>query len=104
MCAAAAKAALCHVRFVLVEPQGPLNIGSVARAMKNMGLAHLYIVHPKCPVLCEESRQMAVHAVDVLEAAVVVPTLGDALRDCRRAVATTHRPSSTVLPHRLEGP
>eukprot|EP00668_Euglena_longa_P012596 GGOE01015058.1.p1 GENE.GGOE01015058.1~~GGOE01015058.1.p1 ORF type:complete len:277 (-),score=83.75 GGOE01015058.1:320-1150(-) len=104
MRAASAKDALRHVRFVLVEPQGPLNIGSVARAMKNMGLRQLYLVNPRCPVLCEESRQMAVHAADLLEAAVVVPTLADALQDCRRTVATTHRPSSTVPLERLEGP
>ncbi|MFM7067111.1 MAG: TrmH family RNA methyltransferase, partial [Gammaproteobacteria bacterium] len=31
------------VRIVLVEPSHPGNIGSVARAMKNMGLAELWL-------------------------------------------------------------
>ena len=32
------------IRFVLVEPSHPGNIGAVARAMKNMGLRDLHLV------------------------------------------------------------
>ncbi len=32
---------LQQLRLVLVEPAGPLNVGSVARVMKNMGLTQL---------------------------------------------------------------
>ena len=38
--------ALKHIRLVLVDPKQPGNIGSVARAMKNMGLSRLYLVTP----------------------------------------------------------
>ena len=98
------KAALSRVRFVLVEPQGPLNVGSVARAMKNMGLAHLYVVNPQCDVLCHESRQMAVGAVNILEAATVTPSLPEALGQCQRVAATTHRHSRTVTQPMLQPP
>ena len=37
-----------NIRIVLVEAQGPLNVGSVARIMKNMGLNHLVLVNPQC--------------------------------------------------------
>ena len=37
---------LDHIRIVLVEPKEPGNIGAVARAMKNTGLSHLYLVNP----------------------------------------------------------
>jgi tRNA C32,U32 (ribose-2'-O)-methylase TrmJ len=36
-----------YVQIVLVETSHPGNIGSVARAMKNMGLANLSLINPK---------------------------------------------------------
>src|SRR6185312_15648396 len=38
---------LPDIRFVLVEPSHPGNIGAAARAMKNMGLSELVLVRPK---------------------------------------------------------
>ncbi|MBD0335103.1 MAG: RNA methyltransferase [Cyanobacteria bacterium Co-bin13] len=86
-----AEAALAQVRIVLVEPAGPLNVGSVARVMKNMGLWQLVLVKPGCDPLSEPARQMAVHGADVLEAASVVDSLPQALAGCQRAIATTAR-------------
>jgi tRNA C32,U32 (ribose-2'-O)-methylase TrmJ len=40
------REALSRVRVVLVEPQEPMNVGAVARAMRNFGLARLYLVNP----------------------------------------------------------
>ena len=91
------------VRIVLVEPAGPLNVGSVARVMKNMGLHRLVLVNPQCDRLSADARQMAVHAVDVLETAQEVKTLPDALKGCQRAIATTGR-SDTTLTIPLEHP
>lgn len=104
-------APLAHVRVVVVEPAGPLNVGAIARVMKNMGLAHLVLVNPQCDPLGTEARQMAVHAVDVLEAAQQVATLSEALVGCDRAIATTGQerelstplePPRQVLPWLLE--
>jgi tRNA/rRNA methyltransferase len=94
-------AVLENIRIVLVEPAGPLNIGSVARAMKNMGLRYLVLVNPHCDPLGPEARQMAVHAADILEAAQQVDSIPDALVGCYRAIATTARPRSaaTTLEH-----
>ncbi|GAB4190606.1 MAG: RNA methyltransferase [Coleofasciculaceae cyanobacterium] len=91
-----------RVRIILVEPAGPLNVGSVARVMKNMGLHHLVLVNPQCDPQGIEARQMAVHGRDILDAAEQVPTLADALRGCQRAIATTAR--SRTLPTPLESP
>lgn len=94
---------LSQVRIILLEPAGPLNVGSVARVMKNMGLSQLVLVNPQCDPLGEEARQMAVHAADVLEGAQRVQTLADALQGCLRAVATTGR--DRALPNTvLESP
>lgn len=105
--------ALAGVRIVLVEPAGPLNVGAIARVMKNLGLQQLVLVNPQCDPLSFEGRQMAVHAVDILEAAQSVTTLPQALQGCTKAIATTARvrslstklePPRTALPWLLEAP
>lgn len=94
---------LDQVRIVLVEPAGPLNVGSIARIMKNMGLHQLVLVNPQCDRLSFEARQMAVHAAEVLESAQEVGTLPEALQGCQRTIATTGR-SHTTLNIALEPP
>lgn len=96
------ETALDEVRIVLVQPIGPLNVGSVARAMKNMGLRHLVLVEPKCDYLGEQARIMAVHAQDVLETAKVVATIPEALSGCTKAIATTSVERSHSI--KLENP
>ena len=93
---------LLRVRIVLVEPAGALNVGSVARVMKNMGLQQLVLVNPQCDPLGEEARIMAVHGGDILETAQQVESLPTALEGCQRAIATTAR--SRTLPTPLESP
>ena len=92
-----------NIRIVLVEPAGPLNVGSVARIMKNMGLRQLVLVSPHCDHLGEEARLMAVRAADILETAKVVESLPAALVGCIRAIATTGDDSRS-LPTKLEDP
>src|SRR6476469_9262844 len=92
-----------NIRIVLVEPAGPLNVGSVARVMKNMGLHQLVLVNPQCDYLGEEARLMAVRAADILETAKVVESLPAALVGCVRAIATTGDDSRS-LPTQLEEP
>ena len=82
---------LRNTRIVLVEPAGARNVGSIARVMKNMGLTQLVIVNPECDHLGEEARQMAVHGIDRLESARVVPDLAAALEGCHRVAATIGR-------------
>ncbi|MCS5698290.1 RNA methyltransferase [Cyanobium sp. FGCU-52] len=86
------------LHLVLVEPAGPLNVGSVARLCANYGLADLRLVAPRCDPLGEEARRMAVHGLHVLEAARTYPTLAAALADCRRVVATSGRGEGEPLP------
>ncbi len=89
-------------RIILVEPAGALNVGSVARVMKNMELEQLILVNPRCDRLSDEARQMAVRGVEILENALVVENLPAALAGCQRAIATTAR--SRTLPTKLESP
>jgi len=76
---------------VLVEPQGELNVGSVARAMLNFGVSELRLVNPVADHLSRDARLMAVKAAPVLESAKCYSSLNDALADCAVSIGTTRR-------------
>ena len=88
---------LDNIRIVLVNTHHPGNIGSAARAMKNMGITRLYLVEPKhFPSF--EASQRASSASDVLTNAVVVDTLAEALKGCSLVCGTTARLRSVKWP------
>ncbi len=82
-----------QVRIVLIDPSHPGNIGSVARAMKNMGLSDLILVRPR-DFPHEQATALAAGAEDVLASARVMDTVPEALADCSLVAATTSRPRS----------
>jgi len=79
-----------NLRIVLVRPRGAANVGAVARAMKNMGVLELALVHP-APMRTFWSQAMAVHANDLLQSMTCFDTLGRAVADCGLVVGTTCR-------------
>ncbi len=81
---------LANIRIVLVETSHPGNIGSVARAMKTMGLSQLVLVKPKS-FPDGLATAMASGAADVLAAAGVVETLSEAVEDCTLVIGTSAR-------------
>ncbi len=85
---------------MLVEPAGPLNVGSVARLCSNFGIDELRLVAPRCDPRDEQARRMAVHGLELLERAPAYPTLAAALADCGRVVATSGRAAGEPLPLR----
>jgi tRNA/rRNA methyltransferase len=80
---------LDRCRVVLVRPHYPANVGSVARAMRNLGFADLRIVEPATFHLDADARRLSTHGEPVLHAATRHPDLGDAVADCVRVVATS---------------
>ncbi len=79
-----------NIRIVLCQTSHPGNIGSVARAMKTMGLQHLYLVKPdKFPDA--HATALATGAADLLEHAVVTETLSEALTGCAFAIGLSAR-------------
>jgi tRNA (cytidine32/uridine32-2'-O)-methyltransferase len=82
-----------QVRIVLVDPSHPGNIGSVARAMKNMGLSDLVLVRPRA-FPHAEATALAAGAEDLLATARVLDSVPAALADCGFVAATTSRPRS----------
>jgi tRNA/rRNA methyltransferase len=81
---------LANIRIVLVRPRGSGNIGSIARAMKNMGQTELAIVG-KARTRSFWARAMAVHGRDILGSAECYDTIREAIADCALVVGTTCR-------------
>jgi tRNA/rRNA methyltransferase len=82
-----------RLRFVLVETSRAGNVGSVARAMKTMGFSDLVLVAPRCgdPLNDAEAVAFASGAIDVLQGARIVPTIGEALEGRNFAAAVSAR-------------
>jgi TrmH family RNA methyltransferase len=89
------------IRIVLVGTTHPGNIGASARAMKTMGLEHLWLVAPAIHPSAEASAR-ATGAADILHAAKVTDSLEAALKGCRYVVGASARQRS--LPWPLIGP
>ena len=83
---------------ILVEPAGPINVGSVARLCENFKVHELRLVSPKCNYLANESKKMAVKGVKILEKSKVYENLNSALSDCTRIVATCGRKEHGEIP------
>ncbi len=79
---------LKNIVVVLVGTKYPGNIGSVARAMHNMGLKQLRLVAPQCTVN-EESFRMARGGADILKEARRHRSLMSALRGARMVLGTS---------------
>lgn len=79
---------LKNVSIVLVDARTPANIGAVARCMMNMGLSRLVLVRPpKDPQ--GEARKLAAGASQVLDAAEIHSSLGEAVADDGLVVGTS---------------
>ncbi|MEM0240076.1 MAG: RNA methyltransferase [Candidatus Nezhaarchaeales archaeon] len=77
-----------HFRVVLVEPLYEINIGLTCRVMKNFGFKDLCIVRPRTPI-SDVSRRYAVKASDVLDSALIVNSLKEAIEGFDLKVGTT---------------
>src|SRR5512136_1082748 len=84
------KIDLHSIAIVLVRPKFPENIGSVARAMKNMGLGRLGVVNGCCPLLAN-AYKLASGAEDILERAEEFLTLQEAISGMGCVVGTSSR-------------
>lgn len=75
------------LRFVLVRPRNPLNIGAAARAMANFGFSDLVVVKPFAPVWRETTS--APGAEELVRNARAVSSIDQAIGDCHLVVGTT---------------
>ena len=81
---------LHNVRVVLSHTTHPGNIGAAARAMKTMGLHHLYLVNPR-HFPDPQADTMSAGADDLLRNAVVCGSIDEALQGCVFVAAMTAR-------------
>jgi tRNA/rRNA methyltransferase len=99
------KVELERIAIILAEPQIPENIGSVARAMNNMGLRRLVLVNPKNCDLSRVLKTATGTSIDVVEKIEVYETLKEALGPYQYVVGTTARIGSVrpamTQPHSL---
>ncbi|OHD61120.1 MAG: hypothetical protein A2014_06595 [Spirochaetes bacterium GWF1_49_6] len=79
------------ITVILIEPEGEGNIGAVARAMMNTGVSRLILVNPKCDHLSEDSLNHSVHAREILQNAVVLQSLPDAIDNSEIRIAFSRR-------------
>ncbi len=76
------------VAVAFVQPLYELNIGYIARCMKNFGLSKLYLISPRCRVGVEAIKY-STHAREIVESAVTVRSLEDLLPGFDLVVGTT---------------
>lgn len=86
-----------NISVVLVNTSHPGNIGASARAMRNMGLTRLVLVQPKeFPSGVAVGRAAA--AVELLDRALVVDSLSEAIADCGLVIGASARSRSIPWP------
>lgn len=85
-----------NCRVVLVRPQIAANVGSVARAMRNMGLTDLVLVAPDADPADPRAFQLATHGDDVLRRCRTVADFGEAVADCVLVAGTSARVGGLV--------
>ena len=91
------KVNLESIATILVRPKFPENVGSVARAMKNMGLSRLILVDG-CSPLHMNAYKLASGAEDILERSEEFPTLREAISEMGCVVGTTSRVRKERVP------
>jgi tRNA/rRNA methyltransferase len=74
------------VSVTVVEPKGPVNVGHLARLVRNFGVERLYLVNPKVDL--SVAAVYASHASDVLDKAVIT-TFEKVREENELLVATT---------------
>lgn len=78
----------------LIEPRHHINVGYVARIMKNFGFNKLFLVDPI--YVREDARRFAMHGHDILETAITT-TLKELRQTSKMLVGTTALKGSTRL-------
>ncbi|WP_110686569.1 RNA methyltransferase [Salinicola aestuarinus] len=93
---------LDRIRIVLIGTSHPGNIGGAARAMRNMGLADLALVAPRCDPKDRDAFSRASGALELVDGARVFDSLEAAVADCTLVVGASAR--SRHLPWPMVGP
>ena len=80
-----------NLNVVLVEPNGPLNVGSIARLCSNFDVNELRIVSPKCDIFSLEAKKMALKGNKYIDNCKIFNSIEQAIFDCDLVIATCGR-------------
>ena len=80
-----------NLKVILVEPNGPLNVGSIARLCANFDVNELRIVSPKCDIFSLDTKKMALKGQRFLEKCKIFNNLEQAISDCDLVLASCGR-------------
>ena len=80
-----------NLNVILVEPNGPLNVGSVARLCSNFEVNELRIVSPKCDIFSLEAKKMALKGQKFIDQCKIFDNLEKAIFDCDLVLASCGR-------------
>jgi len=80
-----------NLKVILVEPSGPLNVGSVARLCSNFEVNELRIVSPKCDIFSLDAKKMALKGQKFLDNCKIFCNLENAIFDCDLVLASCGR-------------
>lgn len=82
---------ISDICIILTHPDESRNIGSVCRAMANMGITDLRIVGKRKDYKDRQVRILAIHAAYIWENAQFFNSITEAASDCTIAAGTTRR-------------
>ena len=80
-----------NLKVVLVEPNGPINVGSIARLCSNFEINELRIVAPKCDIFSLEAKKMALKGQRYIDSCKIYNNVEQSIFDCDLVLATCGR-------------
>ena len=80
-----------NLKVILVEPNGPLNVGSIARLCSNFEVEELRIVSPKCDIFSMDAKKMALKGQKFIDRCKIFDNLEKAIFDCDLVLASCGR-------------
>jgi len=85
------KKNILNLKVVLVEPNGPINVGSIARLCANFEVNELRIVRPRCDVFSLGAKKMALKGQSYIDKCKIFNSIEHAIFDCDLVLATCGR-------------
>ena len=80
-----------NLKVILVEPNGTLNVGSIARLCANFEVNELRIVSPKCDIFSLEAKKMSLKGQRYIDNCKIFNNIEKAIFDCDLVIATSGR-------------
>ena len=85
------KRIFTNLKVILIEPNGTLNVGSIARLCANFEVNELRIVSPKCDIFSLEAKRMALKGQRYIDNCKIFNNIEKAIFDCDLVLATSGR-------------